>query len=94
MAAFAVIALVIATPVVAPAQGGALDGLGCHHNRTPGGYHCHQGPLAGQHFETRPDALDALTRLERHGSGLAEAALFDEQGRFGRSLQSLYVDQR
>jgi acyl-CoA thioesterase len=38
--------------------------------------------------------LDALTRLEPHGSGLAEAALFDERGRFGRSLQSLYVDQR
>ena len=38
--------------------------------------------------------LDALTRLEPHGSGLAEAALFDERGRFGRSLQSLYVDER
>jgi hypothetical protein len=50
-------------------------------------------------YQHRPAAgvwigLDALTRLERHGSGLAEAALFDEQGRFGRSLQSLYVDQR
>lgn len=38
--------------------------------------------------------LDALTRLEPHGSGLAEATLFDGRGRFGRSLQSLYVDQR
>lgn len=38
--------------------------------------------------------LDALTRLESHGSGLAEAALFDGSGRFGRSLQSLYVDER
>ena len=38
--------------------------------------------------------LDALTRLEPHGSGLAEAALFDERGRFGRSLQSLYVAER
>lgn len=38
--------------------------------------------------------LDARTRLERHGSGLAEAVLFDEQGRLGRSLQSLYVDER
>jgi len=38
--------------------------------------------------------LDALTRLEKHGSGLAEAALFDESGRLGRSLQSLYVDKR
>ena len=38
--------------------------------------------------------LDALTRLEEHGSGLAEAALFDQDGRFGRSLQSLYLDER
>lgn len=38
--------------------------------------------------------LDARTRLEPHGSGLAEAALFDRQGRLGRSLQSLYVDER
>ena len=38
--------------------------------------------------------LDARTRLERQGSGLAEAVLFDERGRFGRSLQSLYVDER
>ena len=38
--------------------------------------------------------LDAVTRLEKHGSGLAEAALFDETGRLGRSLQSLYVDKR
>lgn len=50
-------------------------------------------------YQHRPAAgewigLDALTRLERHGSGLAEAALFDENGRFGRSLQSLYVDER
>ncbi len=38
--------------------------------------------------------LDANTRLETQGSGLAEAALFDQSGRFGRSLQSLYVDER
>lgn len=38
--------------------------------------------------------LDALTRLEEHGSGLAEAALYDTAGRIGRSLQSLYVDER
>lgn len=50
-------------------------------------------------YQHRPAAgewigLDAQTRLERHGSGLAEAALFDENGRFGRSLQSLYVAER
>lgn len=38
--------------------------------------------------------LDARTHIEAHGCGLAEAALFDERGRLGRSLQSLYVDER
>lgn len=42
------------------AHGGGLDGLGCHHNRKQGGYHCHRGPLAGQHFDTKEDAEKAL----------------------------------
>jgi acyl-CoA thioesterase len=50
-------------------------------------------------YQHRPAAgewigLDAQTRLERHGSGLAEAALFDANGRLGRSLQSVYLDER
>ena len=45
------------------AHGGGLDGLGCHHNRKLGGYHCHQGPLAGQSFSSKNEALD-----ERQGS--------------------------
>ena len=42
------------------AHGGGLDGLGCHHNRKAGGYHCHRGPLAGQHFNSKDEATRAL----------------------------------
>lgn len=42
------------------AHGGGLDGLGCHHNRKLGGYHCHRGPLAGQSFGSKSEAIRAL----------------------------------
>ena len=38
--------------------------------------------------------LDAQTRIEPHGVGLATSDLFDEEGPIGRSLQSLVVDAR
>ena len=38
--------------------------------------------------------LDAVTRLEPHGVGLAQSALWDERGPLGRSLQSLLVEAR
>jgi len=44
----------------AHAHGGGLDKLGCHHNRKAGGYHCHRGPLAGQHFNSKRDAANAI----------------------------------
>jgi len=48
----------------AEAHGGGLDSLGCHHNRKKGGYHCHRGPLAGQFFDTKEDAIRALQKLQ------------------------------
>ena len=36
--------------------------------------------------------LDARTRFGPPGTGLAESALWDQQGRIGRALQSLYVE--
>jgi acyl-CoA thioesterase len=38
--------------------------------------------------------LDASSRLETHGVGFAESALFDEHGRIGRSVQSVLVEAR
>lgn len=41
-------------------HGGGLDGLGCHHNKKQGGYHCHRGQLARQEFSTKGEALNTL----------------------------------
>jgi len=38
-------------------HGGGLDSLGCHHDRQRGGYHCHQGSLAGRSFSSKEEAL-------------------------------------
>jgi len=38
--------------------------------------------------------VDAKTWLERHGTGMAEGALYDTEGRVGRSIQSLLVEHR
>jgi hypothetical protein len=38
--------------------------------------------------------VDARTWLEPRGSGLAEGVLYDRHGRIGRSVQSLFVEQR
>jgi hypothetical protein len=38
--------------------------------------------------------LDAVTRIEPHGIGLAVSDLYDEHGPIGRSLQSLVIDAR
>ena len=38
--------------------------------------------------------VDARTWLEPHGAGVAEGVLYDEDGRIGRSVQSLLVEAR
>jgi endonuclease YncB( thermonuclease family) len=43
------------------AHGGGLDGLGCHHNRKAGGYHCHRGSMAGQHFRSKNEGVQKRT---------------------------------
>jgi uncharacterized membrane protein len=51
---------VVLTSEPVHAHGGGLDSHGCHHDRKNGGYHCHQGPLAGQSFASKQEMLDAL----------------------------------
>jgi hypothetical protein len=48
------------------ARGGGLDTHGCHHDRKNGGYHCHQGPFAGQSFASKSEMQ---TVLETHNQG-------------------------
>jgi hypothetical protein len=54
------------------AHGGGLDAHGCHHDRKNGGYHCHQGPFAGQSFVSKSDMLTALEALNRRPKDLPE----------------------
>lgn len=59
------ISILLMLPAVdALAHGGGLDGLGCHHNRKAGGYHCHRGQLEGQFFQSKEEAVKALQQLE------------------------------
>ena len=44
------------------AHGGGLDAYDGHHHRKQGNYHFHRGPLAGQTFAGKAEALDALNR--------------------------------
>ncbi len=60
MLARTIAALLILAPFAAHAHGGGLDGLGCHHNRKAGGYHCHRGTLAGRSFASKAEAVLAL----------------------------------
>jgi hypothetical protein len=50
------------------------------------------------HVEREPRGewigLDAQTRVVENGVGLAQAVLYDAEGRVGRSMQSLYVAKR
>jgi hypothetical protein len=41
-------------------HGGGIDGYGCHNDRKHGGYHCHQGPLAGKTFNSQIEMLAVL----------------------------------
>ena len=52
--------MILGIPLFALGHGGGLDGYGCHHNRKHGGYHCHRGLLAGQHFSSKASMLQEL----------------------------------
>ena len=61
--------VLIANPVFA--HSGGLDAYGCHHDRKNGGYHCHQGPLAGNSYVSQPEMLGALEALNQEESNEA-----------------------
>ena len=59
-----VAALCFIAPTIVSAHGGGLDRYGCHHNRKAGGYHCHRGPLAGEHFNSKEAMLQRLQQID------------------------------
>ena len=52
-------------------HGGGMDSLGCHNDRTAGGYHCHRGELAGQLFASKAEAQKALAGIRNQDASLA-----------------------
>lgn len=52
---------ILLTPHALQAHGGGLDSLGCHHDRTRGGFHCHRGSLADRSFGSKSEAERALS---------------------------------
>jgi len=55
----------LASPMISFGHGGGLDSLGCHNDRSKGNYHCHRGPLAGQTFPSKAEALKAIEKLKQ-----------------------------
>lgn len=47
-------------PSLVAAHGGGLDANGGHRSRATGTYHFHRGPLAGQSYSSKTEALAAL----------------------------------
>lgn len=56
--------VLLALPLVVLAHGGGLDGFGGHRDNIYGGYHFHQGPLAGQTFASREAAYEAYRKFQ------------------------------
>lgn len=54
-----IVLMLLMLPSLALAHGGGLDGYGGHNNRKQGGYHFHRGPLAGNHYASKSEALNA-----------------------------------
>ncbi len=61
-------------PTLSFAHGGGLDTYGCHHDRKHGGYHCHQGPFAGQTFASKTEMLSQLEAITRPPDDLSNRA--------------------
>lgn len=54
----AVLMLLLASSAFA--HGGGIDEYGGHNNLVSGEYHFHRGPLAGQRFQSKEEAIEAL----------------------------------
>jgi hypothetical protein len=67
------LALVLCACTIALAHPGGRDAYGGHNDRKSGGYHFHAGPLAGQSFGSKNEALAAL-RAREQGTSAAAAA--------------------
>jgi hypothetical protein len=56
--------LLLLSHAVLNAHSGGLDAHGGHNDRKAGNYHFHRGPLAGQTYASKADALRALSGVQ------------------------------
>ena len=79
---------------IAQAHPGGLDGLGCHHDWTRGGYHCHSGELAGGYFQSYSEALQALNDLRnRPSSEVSPSNLTSENPSWNEAQSAWFFEE-
>ena len=62
---FLTLLIILTLPGAAPAHSGRTDDYAGHNNCKAGGYHFHRGPLAGQVFKSKEEAVRALQKTEQ-----------------------------
>ena len=67
MKTLATLLIVLAWTTAASAHGGGLEANGCHNDKKAVNYHCHKGPLEGQTFGSKAEALKALEKAKAAG---------------------------
>ena len=67
MKTLATLLVALAWTASASAHGGGQDANGCHNDKKAGGYHCHKGPLAGQSFKSKEEAVRAMGQAKPGG---------------------------
>lgn len=72
LAGLLLLSTVVLTTEPVLAHSGGLDAHGCHHDRKQGGYHCHQGPLAGQSFASKSEMLTTLEAMNQPSKDLPQ----------------------
>ena len=70
MKTLATLLIVLAWATSASAHGGGQDANGCHNDKKAGNYHCHAGPLAGQSFGSKAEAMKALEKAKPAGQDM------------------------
>lgn len=69
-----IVLMLLLLPSLAFAHGGGLDAYGGHNNRKQGRYHFHRGPLAGNHYASKSEALNALSSDDGKKSNVAPSS--------------------
>ena len=80
-----IVALALAAPVTARADGRPSDQYGCHYDGHLNQYHCHQGPLDGRKFKTREEGRKAFEEIQAKEQKRAAEASAAAQAIAGRA---------